>query len=158
MFHANTRIITFFFFVWFLHTHLQFFCQCFFQVAHSPQVSGQREITLIKSSLISNNHMYSIIIIILAAIIFIIIMIIVVGDVVITFIVVIITSILTQEKIPCSLVLKLKVSNIQVFTGHITRCIMCALLSMERCIRYFLQQDISSESNCNRDCRGQLSW
>ena len=67
--------------------------------------------------------MYSIIIIILAAIIFIIIMIIVVGDVVITFIVVIITSILTQEKIPCSLVLKLKVFDFRVFTGHTRRCI-----------------------------------
>ena len=60
-----------------------------------------------------------------------------------------------QEKNLCSLVLKLKVFYFRVFTGQTTRCITRAALFFKNVPGTFFQREASSESNCNRDCRGQ---
>ena len=64
---------------------------------------------------------------------------------------------LSQEKILCSLVLKLKVFNFRVLTGHTTRCITRAALFFKNVPGTFFQRDASGKSNCNRSFRGQPS-
>ena len=43
------------------------------------------------------------------------------------------------------------------YRSNTTRCITRVALFLKQCTRYFFQRDTSSESNCNRNFRGQPS-
>ena len=67
-----------------------------------------------------------------------------------------------QQKILCSLVLKLKKRAALYFQVYLqeyyTRCITRAELFLKNVPSTIFQRDTSSESNCNRNFRGKPSW
>ena len=63
----------------------------------------------------------------------------------------------SQEKISCSLVLKLKVFwslHFQVLTGVLHTVYHESISLLKKYTRYFFQREASSESGCNRSFRG----